>query len=883
MVKFCALILNTLLQISYINSLQRLILNGYWNLEDSNAKYTNLTGTIPGGIYTDLQNSNVINNIFVGSNDVDTRWVSKLNWNYSRCFEVNEKLFYHDQIYLVFEGIDTFAEVLVNGQTVGTTNNMFVRYEFDVKDQIEFGKNCILVHFKSPVERADFFAKRQDKYYSVLPKCVPNEYHGECHVNHIRKMQASFSWDWGPAFPSMGIWKMVYLEAYNHTIIKDVTVKIEDLGDKWMFNLKTYMQLNKLKCLSGSLLIKLSTDFETIEYMHEINQKDKIQEFEDHRQFQIRKEKFTLWWPNGYGEQKLYKLKVQFVSSDNQETTIKRLRVGIRKIELVQERLEEGFNFFFKVNDIPIFAKGTNMIPISILPELGQDIKKIRYLLQSCKDVHMNMIRIWGGGVYESDELYSVADEMGILIWQDFMFACSMYPTNEEFLNTVKMEVQQQIRRLQHHASIAIWAGNNENEAALVQNWYGTDANFTLYKKDYIKLYVDTVRSVALMNDDSRPFLVSSPTNGIKSEESGFIAKNPQDQLNGDVHYYNYVMDGWDQNIYPVARFVSEYGYQSMPFLESLLKATNDNTDIIIGSKFMEHRQHSPGGFATMQTLISKRLQLPDQNSANFTKAFIFYSQISQAMSIKIETEYYRQWQNKTNSVGKGNTMGALYWQLNDVWAAPSWSGIDFYGNWKMLHYYAKDFFAPVIVTAHVLVNREINVYIISDLLHPVYDAKLTMYTYNWNSFNPIASVSRSVDVLHGSQLVYSFWYDKSKLQCDARTNCFIYFILKNNKDELIAPVNFVLPDALKTSNIEHANVRIRSINQVTAEKFSIQIETNAIAAFVWLQTDIQGSFSRNGFIMVDKICEVFFIGSTTVHELKTSINITHLKHLDYA
>ncbi|KAF2896968.1 hypothetical protein ILUMI_09207, partial [Ignelater luminosus] len=267
---------------------------------------------------------------------------------------------------------------------------------------------------------------------------------------------------------------------------------------------------------------------------------------------------------------------------------------------------------------------------------------------------------------------------------------------------------------------------------------YGTWKNVSLYKKDYVELYVDTMKKEVLLNDNTRPYLVSSPTNGIKSEEDGYIALNPQSSFYGDVHFYMYILNSWEKRIYPINRFASEYGFQGMPNLDTLLTATNNTKDLDIRSDFLISRQHRPLGYSEITILISYQLQLPNRASKNYYKAFIFYSQIIQAMSVKVQTELYRQWRSDVNDKGKGFTMGALYWQLNDVWAAPSWSGIDFNGKWKMLHYYAKNFFAPIILVGDLISDSRINVYVISDLMETVFNATITVNILRWDSFNPV-------------------------------------------------------------------------------------------------------------------------------------------------
>ncbi|KAF5274796.1 hypothetical protein FQR65_LT00379 [Abscondita terminalis] len=863
-------------------------LGGSWILTDSKKGY-NLKATVPGGVYTDLTQNNIINDVFYGYNDAKTRWVSKNNWIYTKTFLVEKELVSHSNIILVFEGIDTFSKVFFNNVLIGNTANMFVRYEFNLKPHILLVNNTLRVEFQSPVYTARELFKKQLENYLVPPMCVPPKYNGECHVNHIRKMQASFGWDWGPAFPSMGVWKKVYIEAYNSTVLSDMTVSVtsHDVENNWNISLKIYLKNNDDLFLQGEIRIYMQTDIVNVTEIHKINiRRNADGEYVFVTSLTIPKYHVHMWWPNGMGKATLYELKAKYISPNKKELSEKMRKIGFRTVELVQHDLEKGRSFYFKINNIPIFVKGSNIIPLSILPELGYNSTYIKYILQSVKDVHMNMLRVWGGGVYESDEFYKTADEMGILIWQDFMFACSMYPTTEEFLKNVSVEIQQQVKRLQYHPSIAIWAANNENEVALRQNWYGTSTNFTIYETDYKILYVDTIKTKVLSIDNTRPFLTSSPTNGIQSETEGYVAKDPQSHFHGDVHFYNYLMDGWTQNIYPIARFASEYGYQSLPSVATLLTATNNTEDLQIFDDFLKHRQHRDFGYLEMEILISYQLKLPDIDSPNFYKAFIFYSQIVQAVSVKIETERYRRWRSNSNDIGEGSTMGALYWQLNDVWVAPSWSSIDFKGNWKMLHYYAKDFFAPVIVTTDVNVLNDMDVYVVSDLVKPINDAFLIVNVYKWNSVVPLDTITLKINVLPGMStkvVTYSLTTLFSKVcQENVFENCFVYFKLEDSNHNKIGPSNYLFPLALKKSKLSKPNLQVVNVAQVdgSGKLFDVKISTDVVSLFVWVEVDgIKGRFSENGFLQVtdSKIIQFFSQTSISLTELRRSLSVTHL------
>ncbi|XP_026480283.1 beta-mannosidase-like [Ctenocephalides felis] len=694
-----------------------------WTLtnEDGTIKLENVT--VPGGVYSTLMKFGVIPEILQAENDVATRWVGKESWTYTKKFDVPDLLnARREHMMLVFHGLDTIANITLNGLILDMTDNMFVRYRYDVKYTLKEKDNELIVKFFSPVT----IASKLQKIYPTVPTCVPTEYHGECGANMLRKMQASFSWDWGPAFPSQGIWKSVELESYDHATIRDVNVFTQLNDDMWNVSVKVYMETGlKAFNLQGSLQVTIrnyqnSTDILASD-VAELNIKSVDGVVSYTFTLPIHKKFVELWWTNGLGAQPLYPLEVSYVGPDS--VSINRIkRIGFRTIELVQEPTDNiGLTFFFKVNDVDVFMKGSNWIPADILPEWGANYSTVQWLLKSAKDAHMNMLRVWGGGVYESELFYETCDELGILIWQDFMFACAMYPTYEKFLNTVEIEVVQNARRLQHHPSIAIWAGNNENEAALRQNWYGTITEQERYEKEYKELYVNVIRDAVRRVDPSRTFLVSSPSNGINSEDQDFIASDPQDYRYGDMHVYNYVNDGWDPNIYPKARFVSEYGFQGLPSHHSWTSAKAGP----------EHRQHLPLGYKPMVTLIKKHLPLPSENSVHFPETAFYYSQISQAMATRTESEAYR-----VGRISPAKTMGALYWQLNDVWVAPSWSSIEYNGDWKMLHYHATEFFAPTIVSMQLSEAKMLKIFVVRDPVKGI-RATLKISYYGWDSLTP--------------------------------------------------------------------------------------------------------------------------------------------------
>ncbi|KAL4717903.1 hypothetical protein ACJJTC_001321 [Scirpophaga incertulas] len=843
-----------------------------------------IPGTVPGGVYSDLMKAGIISNILEGFNDVLTRWVAYDTWTYTGEFNVTTAQLVHKAALLYLYGVDTIADIELNGSPVLTTNNMFLRYTIDAKSHLKVGQNVLAVKFKSPVKAA---AMRSEEHFTA-PECVPSEYNGECHVNQLRKMQASFSWDWGPAFPSVGLWKTAEIKFFDYTIIRLLTAKTKKKGDFWNLIIKTYLESSqKSAAISVHIEAKLKVEGDqTIDIAKDFKVTTKADGTADIQFDMIISENvIRMWWPNGYGRQPLYDLQVSLIpQEDTAEVSSRHMQVGFRTVELVEvdasmklgnSTAGRGLTFYFEVNGYPLFMKGSNWIPSHILPEHSYNKERIDQLLLSAMEAHMSMLRVWGGGLYEDDYFYQKCDQLGILVWQDFLFACNMYPADSAFLQNVQLEIEQTVMHLQSHPSIVLWAGNNENEAALIGNWYGTSLQFNKYKDEYIKLYVDTIRPI-VENLDSNAYLVSSPTNGLKSEMDGYIAQNPYDPHYGDTHYYNYMADNWDFNIYPMTRFASEYGFQSMPSLHTISQATQNPQDLKVDSAYSKHRQHSPGGYGYIENQINRHLQL-NRNDPDHFKKFIFYSQIVQAMAMKTETELYRQSQDEWY------TMGALYWQLNDIWQAPSWAGIEYGGKWKMMHYYAKSFFAPVLVSPRLLSSGDVDVYLINDRFVPIINGKIIVDVFNFSSLVPASTQTYVGNASPLSSKKQDFQIQLWNLPTD---DIFLRFSLEANGVRS-SPYNFVFPRPLKTvKGLTEPRIRIQVSNQVSKVTneyhYTVRLRVDRVVLFLWLEADaVQGRFEENGFIVTKPYIRILFKGPERIDAKEFEKKITYQYYLN--
>nr|KAF6501261.1 mannosidase beta [Molossus molossus] len=541
-------------------------------------------------------------------NDLNYRWISLDNWTYSKEFQIPFDISKWQKVHLIFESIDTVSEVLLNNVLIGKTNNMFRRYTFDITHVVK-ALNSIEVRFQSPVSYAAQ-QSRAHTLYQVPPNCPPSVQEGECHVNFIRKEQCSFSWDWGPAFPTLGIWEDVRIEAYNSCHLNYFTFSpiYDNSTQDWNLEIESSFDVVSSKPVSGQVIVEIPKLQTQQSYSVELQPGERIVKL-----FVKMNKTVTIetWWPHGHGNQTGYNMTVLFKLNKDLEIK-KSAKIYFRTVELIQEPIKgsPGLSFYFKINGVPIFLKGSNWIPAdSFQDRVTSDLLSL--LSHSVVDANMNTLRVWGGGIYERDEFYELCDELGIMVWQDFMFACALYPTNRGFMSSVRTEVAYQIRRLKSHPSIIIWSGNNENEAALMMNWYNVDIEYmSTYVTDYVKLYVKNIREIVLAEDKTRPFITSSPTNGAESVAEGWLAKNPYDKHYGDVHFYDYFSDCWDWSIFPKARFVSEYGYQSWPSFSTLEKVSSKE-DWSYNSRFAVHRQHHVSGNDEMLSQAQLHFKLP--------------------------------------------------------------------------------------------------------------------------------------------------------------------------------------------------------------------------------------------------------------------------------
>ncbi len=775
---------------------------------------------IPGDIHSALIKNGIIPDPYWGKNELKVQWVGKQDWVIEKEFEVEEV----ENAHIAFTFLDTITEVFINDEKILDTNNMFRKWETDVRS-LKLGKNTIRIIFHS-AENAAIEENKKLPYpipYSEYPVFSP-------YRNLIRKTQCHSGWDWGPCIMAFGIYEKIEFNLDQKARIQDKDIKIEHIEEKkWRVSAD-------LDCAFYSdSPVPFTLELSGSAVTRAFRKGDKVSlsiEIEDPR----------LWFPAGKGKQPLYNLAIRIAGCEVYKT-----RIGFRDLETVNEKDENGgVSLYFKVNGKKLFAKGANWIPIDALPS-RQTKDRYRRLLTDMVDANMNMVRVWGGGQYEHEFFYELCDELGILIWHDMMFGCAMYPATESFLENVTEEIKYQIPRLKTHPSIALWCGNNEDIGAI--NWYEESKNNKeRYLADYIKLNDETVGPLIKKLDPSRRWWPSSPSAG-----EGDFSDNWHSDNKGDMHYWSVWHDGMPFSAYYLIkpRFVSEFGFQSFPNLDAIRQyATEAEFDCY--SPVMLHHQKNPAGNEIIATTMERYYGKPKD-----FKKFVYLSQIQQADAMRIAIEYYRSLMPYT--------MGTLYWQLDDNWPVASWSSIDYSGKWKALHYKAKHFYKPLHLVSMVNEGRA-KLALINETEE---DVKTTIVV---KKIKFSGEVVESYEIEAEARSMEVFNIDLKYIP-SATEYIYSYCTVK---DEEVS--SFLLPEFPKEAKLE-APEPVLTIEEVNEKKFKIRATIKKPCFDLMLFSTLDGRFNEN-VISLNK-SESFEFEFTTKESKTLDEVISSMTYLD--
>ncbi len=630
-------------------------LSGQWQLTSAEGDHSTIM-TIPGDVHTALRAASVIPDPYFGRNENDVQWVAHRDWIIERRFTVDEV---DADWYLDIDNLDTVAVVFVNDIPVLSADNCFRRYRPDVSRALQPGENVIRIHFHSSIKAGADRQAAQPFYVPYHPgnSPIPNG-------NLLRKPQCHFGWDWNIAIAPLGLYGNVMLRRLETARIEHVTTTQNHKDGGVELHVEVTLHAKQ----PASLPLHLSFGAERLRLDCGVHAGDTV----IRHVFFIENPK--LWWPAGSGEQALYTLTI-----DLPDETLTR-QIGLRTVELLTDEDEAGSRFALRVNGREIFCRGANWIPSDALFSLSNQ-EKTNDLLLSAVEANMNMIRVWGGGFYEPDWFYDLCDRLGLMVWQDFMFACNLYPCTEDFLDNVEVEVDYQVKRLSSHPSIVLWCGDNELVGAL--NWFEESRN---NRDRYLVAYDRLNRTIEKALKKAAPSAIwwpSSPASGYLDYGDAWHADG-----SGDMHYWSVWHENKSFDDYRTVkpRFCSEFGFQSYTSMP-VIRTYADNKDMNIASPVIELHQKNAGGNERIAGTMFRYFRFPKD-----FENFVYVSQVQQALAIKTAVEYWRSL--------KPHCMGTLYWQLNDTWPVASWSSLDYGGNWKALHYAARRFFQPVSVCA---------------------------------------------------------------------------------------------------------------------------------------------------------------------------------------
>ncbi len=676
--------------------------------------------TIPGTVHTDLLAEDKIGDPFYRVNEKDLQWIDKKDWEYSTILNISEEEFAKSNLELCFEGLDTYADVYLNDSLILQANNMFRTWKVDVKSLVQVGENSLRVYLHSPIKEG---LKLLEASAYPIPATNDQSEQGGLGDKIVsvfsRKAGYHFGWDWGPRLVASGIWRPVVLKAWDDLRIQDIFIG-QPKVTKEQADLFAEITIQSDDIATSELTF---SDKESGEVIFTQKLQLKAGENKISVPFQIKNPK--LWWSAGLGEPHLYTFDA-VISNSKKIVASKSLTTGLRSIKLVRKKDDAGESFYFELNGVPVFSKGANYIPNdNFLPRVtNADYEKV---IADAVEANMNMLRVWGGGIYENDIFYDLCDKNGLLVWQDFMFACAMYPGTAEFLENVKQEAVDNVVRLRNHPSIALWCGNNEINTGWSYyddggwGWkerYSAEHSEEL-NETYLAIFHKILPDVVTKYTDGDDYWPSSPMSGYEADK-----KADYETTSGDMHYWGVWHRVKPLEYYDTtkARYMSEYGFQSFPDFETVKKYTIPE-DYDIESEVMASHQRNVGGNQRIKKYLGWYYKVPSD-----FEQFLYMSQVLQAKAIKMAIESHRR--------NMPYCMGSLYWQLNDCWPVASWSSSDYYHKRKALYYTVKKAFQPIILSA-IENDGKLDIYGVSDYLQDKKgQLELTVMDFNGNEIN---------------------------------------------------------------------------------------------------------------------------------------------------
>jgi beta-mannosidase len=799
-----------------------------------------LPATVPGDVHLDLLANKKIDDPFFRGNEPKLQWIENESWEYRLRFDVTPSMLARSNVDMVFDGLDAAAQVYVNGTQVLAADNMFRIWRVSVKGYLHTGKNLLRVVFPSPIKAAQEVAARDP----WQPKTKTD------FKTYIRKAAYEYGWDWGPRFVTSGIWRPVQLEAWDKVRIADFAIRQRDVSSE-VAHADAEVEVESASAGSARVSVQYTDNGKpvTLSTVANLHAGRNIIDLP----VEIRQPK--LWYPAGYGDQPLYEFTAQ-VGAVGQPAETRKVKAGLRSIVLHRQLDKWGRSFELIVNGIPVFAKGADVIPFDSFPN-RVTTADYRRILESARDANMNMIRHWGGGYYETDEFYAICDELGIMVWQDFMFGNDWQPGTYDFKLNIEAEADDQVRRLRNHPSIVVWCGNNETESAL--GWNGrqslpADVRYQMWQ-DYLTEFSGILPRVVARLDSETPYWPSSPSADYEALSDHYQS--------GDAH----IWDVWHGRVpfstYEThhARFVTEYGFQSFPEMKTIEAFTlpEDRTGIFT-PVMLGHQKNDEGN-----SIIHDYL-LKDYSEPKDFASFLYVSQVLQAEGIKIGAEHFRR--------SRPETMGSIFWQLNDCWPVASWSSIDYYGRWKALQYYARRFYAPILVSPHVE-DGSLKVYIVSDKTKAA-PATLRVRLMDFGG-KVLLEDSHAVDVTPLDSKVYLDWPLKKLSDAGAADTSRVFIVADLTANGAQISRNLVYLAPTKEIHLKPAALKVETTGGNGSYK--VRITSPVLARSVYLSFgDLDVKLSDNYFnLLPGETAEITATSAVSLDALRAQMKVISL------
>ena len=806
-----------------------------------------LPATVPGTVHQDLIDNNKLINPFFGMNEEKVQWVEKEDWQYKTTFTLTKEQLARQAALLNFEGLDTYADIYLNGSLLERTDNMFVGYELPVKDVLREGENRLQVYFHSPIKmglpqwETDGFEYPADNDHSKTRVSI-----------YSRKAPYSYGWDWGIRLATSGIWRPVTLELYDAARIEDYFVHQVSVT-KELAKVNNILEVKSVAQAPQQAEVVLTYSYKNGAKVTE-QKSVTLQPGCNKVSMPVEIANPTLWMPNGWGEAALYDFEMT-VKVDGKAVASEKKRVGLRNIKVVMEDDKDGKSFYFMVNGEPVFAKGSNLIPDdALLPNITTE--RYYQLVKDAKDANHNMIRVWGGGIYEDDRLYDAADEMGILIWQDFIFACTTYPSDPTFLRRVAQEAEYNIKRLRSHACLAMWCGNNEiYEGMRYWGWdkkYENPAIWNEMKEGYNKLFHQLLPAIVKEYDADRFYMHGSPYEANWGRPHSWKIA---DSHNWGTWYGQKPFESFDNEI---PRFMSEYGFQAFPEMKTIATFAEPKDYALESDVMNAHQKASIGNY-----LIKKTMALYYEVPEDFEE-LVYKGLVLQGFGIRHGIEAHRR--------NRPYCMGSLYWQLNDSWPVVSWSSIDYYGNWKAMHYQSKRAFAPVLLNAFKE-GDQLCIYTLSDELKEHKNATLQLKVMDFNGKVLNKKEVKGEVPANASVVFHKEAYDGLATN---PTNTLLLMTLKNQKGEVLSEEIYYF-NYPKDQELPVAKVSYK-VKQMDG-KCEVTLSSKQLARDIFVEIPFQGArFSDNFFDLLPGQTKKIVITSDEIKKGEpVALKIRHL------